>query len=149
MEGRHQWPWPRGGSNNSSGNSSGVVVSWGLLGSLEFHDGVLGTLSGAAVSLGYRVSTISRPRGCSCLKERSRGRGGWGQQQPVREGRREGDQWQTLYSASQQSIQVTLCSLLGRSWRFGDESLRCRYTHGEWQMGRRCAAGTERDAWGV
>lgn len=36
---------------NSSGNSSSVVVSWGLLGSLEFHDGVLGTVSEVAVSL--------------------------------------------------------------------------------------------------
>lgn len=36
---------------NSSGNSSNVVVSWGLLGSLEFHDGVLGTVSEVAVSL--------------------------------------------------------------------------------------------------
>lgn len=53
------WRLPRGQTsaalapgNRSSGNSSSVVVFWGLLGSLEFHDGVLGTVSEAAVSLG-------------------------------------------------------------------------------------------------
>lgn len=39
-------------SNSNRGNSSSVVVPWGLLGCLGFHDGVLGTVSEAAVSLG-------------------------------------------------------------------------------------------------
>lgn len=52
-----------------------MVVSWGLLGSLEFHNGVLGTLSEAAVSLGYRVSTLSRPRAAPASKRDPGGMG--------------------------------------------------------------------------
>lgn len=70
------------------------------------------------------MSTIFRPRGCSCLKERSRG---VGMGKVACRGREKGRR-------SPQYIQVTLCPLLGMSWRFQDESLRSRYTHGEWLL---------------
>ena len=40
------------GSSTSNANNSSVIISWELFGSLEFHYGVLGTFSEAAVPLG-------------------------------------------------------------------------------------------------
>lgn len=56
--------------------AASVAASWGPAGSLEFQGDVLGILSEATVSLGLRVSTTARLRGCFHLEGRSSCSGG-------------------------------------------------------------------------